>query len=84
MELGEAAGAAAAAFEAGRIADVPEELVMAVTVAGGRQEAVARFAEYRRAGADLVLCYPVTASLDPFSSMLGTVLAAAPETAVER
>ena len=32
------------------------------------------------AGADLVLCYPV-AALEPFSSILGTVLTAAPSPA---
>jgi len=35
------------------------------------------------AGAHLVLCYPVPA-LEPFSSILGTVLAAAPSPLVER
>lgn len=77
MGLGSEAAAAAAAFEQGRPDGVPERLVRAVTVTGGRREALGRFAEYREAGADLVLCYPVT-SLDPFSSLLGTVLGAAP------
>lgn len=48
-----------------------------------RGEAMARFEEYFSAGADLVLCYPVSA-LEPFSSVLRTVLAAAPSPAVER
>jgi 5,10-methylenetetrahydromethanopterin reductase len=83
MGLGAEADVAAAAFEAGRIADVPDELVRRLTVRGGRAAAMKRFAEYRDAGADLILCYPV-AALDAFSSVLGTVLAAAPSPAVER
>jgi 2-methylisocitrate lyase-like PEP mutase family enzyme len=62
---------------------VPESLVRALAVTGGRTQALQRFEAYREAGADLVLCYPV-AALEPFSSILGTVLAAAPQTAVER
>jgi alkanesulfonate monooxygenase SsuD/methylene tetrahydromethanopterin reductase-like flavin-dependent oxidoreductase (luciferase family) len=83
MGLGEEARLAAKAFRERRLSEVPEPLVRALTVAGGRDEALARFERYRRAGADLVLCYPV-AALDPFSSVLGTVLAAAPSPAVER
>ena len=81
--LGESAAAAARAFAAARPQDVPIELVRALTVTGGRDEALARFDAYRRAGADLVLLYPI-AALDPFSSVLGTVMAGAPETAIER
>jgi 5,10-methylenetetrahydromethanopterin reductase len=81
--LGDAAAAASAASAAGRSRDVPVELVRALTITGGRDDALARFDDYRRAGADLVLLYPVPA-LDPFSSILGTVLAAAPDPAVER
>ena len=61
---------------------MPERLVQAVTVSGGRQDALRRFAAYREAGADLVICYPVIA-LDPFSSLLGTVLGAAPSPSLE-
>jgi 5,10-methylenetetrahydromethanopterin reductase len=81
--LGAEARAAAAAFAAGRPADVPLELVRALTVTGGRDDALARFDAYRQAGADLVLVYPV-AALDPFSSVLGTVMTAAPNPAIER
>jgi 5,10-methylenetetrahydromethanopterin reductase len=81
--LGDGAEAAARAFAAGRPQDVPADLVRALTVVGGREEALRRFDAYRRAGADLVLLYPV-AALDPFSSVLGTIMAAAPEPAVER
>jgi alkanesulfonate monooxygenase SsuD/methylene tetrahydromethanopterin reductase-like flavin-dependent oxidoreductase (luciferase family) len=82
MGLSEEAGLAAKAFEAGRFDEVPERLIHAVTVSGSRQDALRRFAEYREAGADLVICYPVTA-LDPFSSLLGTVLGAAPSPSLE-
>jgi alkanesulfonate monooxygenase SsuD/methylene tetrahydromethanopterin reductase-like flavin-dependent oxidoreductase (luciferase family) len=77
MGLGEEAAAAADAFAAGDRAGVPESLVRALTVMGDRDEAMARFDAYRGAGADLVLVYPVPA-LDPFSSVMGTLLAAAP------
>jgi 5,10-methylenetetrahydromethanopterin reductase len=83
MGLAEEAAAAASAFDQGRPRDVPETLVRALTVLGGRGEALARFAAYHQAGADLVLCYPV-AALEPLSSVLGTVLAAAPSPALER
>lgn len=83
MGLGTEAGAAARAFEAGRPQDVPSSLVRALTVSGGRTEALTRFQAFFDAGADLVLCYPVSA-LEPLSSILGTILAAAPHLAVER
>jgi alkanesulfonate monooxygenase SsuD/methylene tetrahydromethanopterin reductase-like flavin-dependent oxidoreductase (luciferase family) len=83
MGLGEESGRAAKAFEAGQPDEVPASLVRALTVFGGRSEALARFAAYRDAGADLVLCYPV-ATLEPLSSVLGTMLAAAPSPALER
>ena len=83
MGLGEEGAVAAKAFVAGRPTDVPESLVRALTVLGGRKEALARFDEFRLAGADLVLCYPV-AALEPYSSVLGTVLTAAPAPAAER
>jgi 5,10-methylenetetrahydromethanopterin reductase len=81
--LGDLGTAAAKAFNEGKSDRVPVDLVRALAVVGGRAEAMARFERYRSAGADLVLCYPVTA-LDPFSSVLGTVLTAAPSPAVER
>ena len=46
---------------AGRPGDVPESLVRALTVLGGREEALGEVRAYREAGADLVLCYPVVA-----------------------
>ena len=83
MGMGAMAERATSAVRAGRPGDVPEELVRAVAVVGGRREALARFEAYRQAGADLVVCYPV-AALEPLSSILGTVLAAAPSPVVER
>jgi alkanesulfonate monooxygenase SsuD/methylene tetrahydromethanopterin reductase-like flavin-dependent oxidoreductase (luciferase family) len=83
MGLGTHAERAAVAMTEGKPERVPEELVRALCVLGGRGEALARFEAYRRAGADLVLCYPVVA-LERQSSFLGTVLAAAPDPAVER
>jgi 5,10-methylenetetrahydromethanopterin reductase len=83
MGLGREGEAAGAAFAGGRPEEIPESLVRALAVVGGRAQALERFAAYTEAGADLVLCYPV-ASLEPFSSILGTVLSAAPSPAVER
>jgi alkanesulfonate monooxygenase SsuD/methylene tetrahydromethanopterin reductase-like flavin-dependent oxidoreductase (luciferase family) len=83
MGLGREASKAADAFTGGNPGEIPEELVRAVTVTGGRKEALARFAAFREAGADVVLCYPV-AALETLSSVLGTVLAAAPSPALER
>jgi alkanesulfonate monooxygenase SsuD/methylene tetrahydromethanopterin reductase-like flavin-dependent oxidoreductase (luciferase family) len=83
MGLGDEGSRAAKAHRAGRPDEVPDELVRTLTVWGGRAEALARFGAFHQAGADLVLCYPV-ATFDPYSSILGTVLAAAPSTALER
>jgi 5,10-methylenetetrahydromethanopterin reductase len=80
--LGELAQAAA---DAGRREDdreVPEELVDTLCIRGGRDEATARLDQYRAAGADLVVVYPVTAQ-DPASSLMGTIMAAAPDPSVE-
>ncbi|HEY3209683.1 MAG TPA: LLM class flavin-dependent oxidoreductase [Actinomycetota bacterium] len=83
MGLGEGASMAAKAFAGGRPREIPESFVRTLTVVGGRAEALARFTAFRKAGADVVLCYPV-AALEPLSSVLGTVLAAAPSPALER
>jgi alkanesulfonate monooxygenase SsuD/methylene tetrahydromethanopterin reductase-like flavin-dependent oxidoreductase (luciferase family) len=83
MGLGEEAARAAEAFAGGHVDDIPESFVRTLTVVGGRAEALARFVSFREAGADLVLCYPVSA-LETLSSVLGTVLAAAPSPALER
>ncbi len=83
MGLGPEAAAAAAALQAGGVQDVPEALVRAVCLLGDANAARARMAEYRRAGADMPVVYPVPA-LDPVSSIVGTILAMAPSPAVER
>lgn len=80
--LGDLAAAAAEARGRGDPAAVPEELVDALCVRGGRDRALARLDEYRAAGADLVVVYPVTAQ-EPVSSLIGTIMAAAPDAAVE-
>jgi 2-methylisocitrate lyase-like PEP mutase family enzyme len=60
---------------------VPSSLLGAVCVRGTREEALQRLAEYGRAGADLVVVYPVPAQ-EAVSSTMGTLLAAAPDPAV--
>jgi alkanesulfonate monooxygenase SsuD/methylene tetrahydromethanopterin reductase-like flavin-dependent oxidoreductase (luciferase family) len=82
LGLGEAARAAAAAVAAGRPDEVPAELVDAACVRGSREEALARLSEYREAGADLVVVYPVPAR-EAVSSIIGTLLAVAPDPSVE-
>jgi 5,10-methylenetetrahydromethanopterin reductase len=83
MGLGEEAAMAAKSLGAGRPQDVSEGLVRALAIVGDRKEALGRFEAFSQAGADLILCYPVSA-LEPFSSVLRTVLGAAPSPAVER
>ena len=61
--LGREAVAAAAAREAGRIDDVPEELVRAVCAVGG--SAASKIQEFRDAGADLPVVYPVAFGAAP-------------------
>ncbi|HEX2025098.1 MAG TPA: LLM class flavin-dependent oxidoreductase [Actinomycetota bacterium] len=80
--LGEPAAAAADARARGNDREIPEALVDALCIRGGRDEALARLDEYRAAGADLVVVYPVTAQ-DPASSLMGTIMAAAPDPSVE-
>jgi alkanesulfonate monooxygenase SsuD/methylene tetrahydromethanopterin reductase-like flavin-dependent oxidoreductase (luciferase family) len=77
MGLGEPASAAAAAAQEGRPDQVPEELVRALCLVADPEAAVARLAEFREAGADLPIAYPVPAR-EPVSSIMGTVLALAP------
>jgi len=59
MGLGEEAERAAAAHAAARPADVPEAFVRGVAAIGDPAAARARLEEYRSAGADLVVVYPV-------------------------
>jgi alkanesulfonate monooxygenase SsuD/methylene tetrahydromethanopterin reductase-like flavin-dependent oxidoreductase (luciferase family) len=57
---------------------VPDELIEAVCVWGAPERARARLDEYREAGADVVVVYPVPAG-EAVSSMKGTLMASAPE-----
>lgn len=82
MGLGKEAATAAAAFDSGRPSEVPDSLVRALAVTGGRAEALDRMHAFREVGADLVLWYPVPA-LDAVSSIMGTVMAAAPRPALQ-
>lgn len=70
-----------AAEEAAR-GDLPEQLIRAVALVGDAAAARRRLEEYRGAGADLPVVYPVPA-LEPVSSMTGTILALAPDPALE-
>jgi alkanesulfonate monooxygenase SsuD/methylene tetrahydromethanopterin reductase-like flavin-dependent oxidoreductase (luciferase family) len=75
MGLGKEAAAAAGG-------DVPDALVRAVCVVGDAGSAGRRLQEYREAGADLPVVYPVPV-LEPISSIVGTILALAPQPALE-
>lgn len=77
LGLGDEAALAAKALQEGSLELVPESLVDALCVRGGPEAFRRRAAEFAAAGADLVVVYPVPAR-DPASSMLGTILAAAP------
>ena len=61
-------------------AQVPDRLLRAVCAWGGRDEVTDRLEEYRRAGAGLVVVYPVPV-LEAASSILATVLGVAPRPA---
>jgi alkanesulfonate monooxygenase SsuD/methylene tetrahydromethanopterin reductase-like flavin-dependent oxidoreductase (luciferase family) len=75
LGLGTEAAVAAAAHRAGRPEEVPEVLVRAVSAVGDR--ASARIAEFREAGADVVVVYPVPVG-EPAASIETTLLALAP------
>jgi alkanesulfonate monooxygenase SsuD/methylene tetrahydromethanopterin reductase-like flavin-dependent oxidoreductase (luciferase family) len=62
--------------------DVPEALLDAVALRGDAAAASRRLEAYREAGADLPVVYPV-ATLEPVSSILGTLFGLAPVPAVE-
>jgi 5,10-methylenetetrahydromethanopterin reductase len=67
--------AAAEAHRAGRPEDVPEEFVRALSAFGER--APGRISEFREAGADLPVVYPVPVG-EPAASIEATLLALAP------
>jgi len=79
MGLGGEARRAAAAESPER---VPRTLVDAVSVRGGRPEALSRLRAYQEAGADLVVVYPVPAR-EASTSVAGTILGLAPSPEVE-
>jgi 5,10-methylenetetrahydromethanopterin reductase len=80
--LGREAHVAAAAHRAGDASEVPDALVGALCVWGNRERALERLQDWAAAGADLVVVYPVPAQ-EPVSSLMGTIMAAAPDPAVE-
>jgi alkanesulfonate monooxygenase SsuD/methylene tetrahydromethanopterin reductase-like flavin-dependent oxidoreductase (luciferase family) len=82
MSLAREAASAAAAWESGRPREVPRSFLRALCVWGTREEALDRLAVFKEAGADLVVVYPVPAQ-EAVSSTMGTILAAAPDPAVE-
>ena len=71
------AAAAAAAHANRRPDDVPARLVRGVTLSGDASSARAGLEQFRAAGVDLPVVYPVAAR-DRNSSLLGTLLALAP------
>lgn len=75
LGLGAEAVAAAEAHRAGRPEDVPEEFVRALSAFGER--ARGRISEFRDAGADLPVVYPVPVG-EPATSIEATLLALAP------
>jgi alkanesulfonate monooxygenase SsuD/methylene tetrahydromethanopterin reductase-like flavin-dependent oxidoreductase (luciferase family) len=76
LGLGAEAAAAAQAHRSGRPEGVPEGLVHAVSAFGDR--APGRISEFREAGADLPVVYPVPVG-EPSASIEATLLALAPD-----
>jgi 5,10-methylenetetrahydromethanopterin reductase len=77
----EAMGLGAEAEAAAR-GEVPDALVRALCLVGDPRAMGERLGEYRAAGADLPVVYPVPV-LEPVSSLLATLLALAPRPALE-
>ena len=77
----EAMGLGAEAESASR-GEVRDDLVRRLCLMGDAASASARLQVYRDAGADLPVVYPVP-SREPMSSLLGTILALAPVSALE-
>lgn len=69
-------------LEADGVDPSPEEMARALCVWGDRDAALERLAAWRDAGADLVVVYPVPAQ-EAASSLMSTIMAAAPDPAVE-
>jgi 5,10-methylenetetrahydromethanopterin reductase len=70
-------------LEADGVEASPDRMARALCVWGDRDEALERLARWRDAGADLVVVYPVPAQ-EATSSLMGTIMAAAPDPSVER
>jgi alkanesulfonate monooxygenase SsuD/methylene tetrahydromethanopterin reductase-like flavin-dependent oxidoreductase (luciferase family) len=80
--LSEEAAKAAAAAASGAYSGVPERLVRSVCLLGDARAAASRLQEYRDAGADMPIVYPVPA-LETISSLEATILALAPSPRLE-
>ena len=79
MGLGAPAEAAAAAHRAGRPGDVPDELVRAICLVGDAAAVRGRLDDYRDAGADLPVVYPMLVpGSDPRDSITATIRGLAP------
>lgn len=61
---------------------ISDRLVERTCVWGGREQALGRLEQFRDAGADVVVVYPVPAG-EAVSSLSGTLMAAAPDPALE-
>ena len=72
------AATAAQAHHDRRPEDVPESLLRAVALPNGRSAAAGRLQEYREAGAEMPVVYPVIAGQDLEASLTATVRALAP------
>jgi 5,10-methylenetetrahydromethanopterin reductase len=74
MGFGDDAEQAASAFAAGRPQDVPERLVRAICLVGDAAEARERLADYRLAGADLPVVYPIVVPDGPAAASASATL----------
>lgn len=70
-------------LEADGLAPTPEAMARTLCLWGDRDRALERLAAWREAGADVMVVYPVPAQ-EAVSSLTGTIMAAAPDPAVER
>jgi 5,10-methylenetetrahydromethanopterin reductase len=70
-------------LQADEVEPSPETMARALCVWGDRDPALERLTAWHEAGADLVVVYPVPAQ-EAASSLMGTIMAAAPDPAVER
>jgi len=80
--LGDEANAAGEAFLRGKPGEVPESLVRMLCLVGDSDAAKRRLGDFRAAGAALPVVYPVPV-LDAPSSIMSTMLAVAPQPALQ-